>query len=394
MADKPKSFTLPEGYKLDSMSDVRNIGVPEGYKLDPFVSPLPTDNEIGRTAVEGLPFLAGLLPAPAKIPAILAATALKTAAKKLRPDLVGEPPQGIGGGTLDMIKEVLTNAILPEAITKGVGLTTKVGMEGIGTSLAKAFKNMPAVREGSIRELSGNIRSQLGENYQPLGDYQPISVKPTSVDYQPIKITPGQEYQPLRKGQPYQPQTQPTVDVGGPMRKVPSGEFQIVPGEVQKAQDRLGTLITKDKIDAAKALDELTGKNASLYSDAMPTDTYQNVQKLLTTMKGLQGKSKMDMLLNYSNHKLLWSGGGLLTGGLTGAALGHPIAGLAIGGTPIVLNGILDKIMANPETAKLVTEALTTPANSQKAIIVNRALSELLPRLIQAGADYAATPER
>ncbi len=360
-------------------------------KILDFKSPIPTQNEIGRTAVEGLPFLGSLLPGPAKIPGILAGTALKTAAKVWRPDLVGEPPQGVGGGTEDMIKELLTNWAVPEGVGKAVGLGTRIGMQGPKVALASSLPNFPAIREGAVRDLTGQIQKQMEGNYQPLGDYQPISIKPTSVDYQPIKITPGQEAKPFRKGQPYQPQTEPSVGLNGPMKKVPSGEFQVVPGEVQVAQDKLGKLITGDKIDATKTLDELNSKN---YQDAMPTDTYQNVKKLLETMKGMQGKNKVDMLLNYSGHKLLWSGAGLMTGGLTGAALGHPIAGLAIGGTPIVLNGILDKIMSNPETAKLVTLALTTPAKAPEATLINKALTIALPRLMQAGSDLAATPGR
>ncbi len=355
-------------------------------KILPPTSAIPTQNEIGRTLVEGLPFLGGLLPGPARIPGILAGTVLKTAAQKLRPDLVGEPPQGIGGGTEDMIKQLLLNYVMPEGTGKVFDLVTQVGMHGVGPTLASKVPWMPAVREGAAKELGGNIQSQLAEHYQPLGDYQPISIKPTSVDYQPIKITPGQEYKPFRKGQAFQPQTEPSVGISGPMKQVPSGEFNVIPGEVRAAQDKLGQLISKDKIDAKKTLEEMTGENASKYADAMPTDTYQNVKSLLETMKGLQGKNKADMLLNYSNHKLLWSGGGLLTGGLTGAALGHPIAGLAIGGTPIVLNSILGRIMENPKAAELVTLALKTPAKAPQAALIDKALQTLLPRLLMESA--------
>jgi len=386
---------LPKGYKLDPNPQMGNGELPAGYKLDPYKDPITATSEkvapvLGRTLVEALPAFGSAF----GMPGILAGTALKTAAKVARPDLVGEPPQGISGGTEDMIKEVLLNNALPAGLGKLGGLATQVGMHGVGPTLATKLPFFPSVREGAVKQLSGSLKEQIGDSYQALGDYQPIRIQPNKAEFQPVEITPGQEFKPFRKGQPFQPQTEPTVAAKGPTKMVSSGGYDVIPGEVQKAKDRLTELITKDRIDAGKTLEELTGKNASLYADAMPTDVYQNSVNLLKTMKGLQSKGKMDMVLNYSGHKLLWSGAGLMTGGLTGAALGHPIAGLALGGTPIVLNAMLDKIMANPETAKLVTLAMTTPAKAPQATLINRALTEVLPRLFQAGADIAATPER
>jgi hypothetical protein len=289
----------------------------------------------------------------------------------LKPEIFGEQPQGIDAAA-NAGKELLLNNALPAGLGK-LGELISGGRAGLATRLS----NFPAVREGAVGRMTEQIQNMLRQEpmqagkFQMLPDYQPLG------DVQPISITPGKEFQAASKGKPFQMPTKPIVDASGP---------------VVKGEDKLSQLISGSKIDAEKTLDELTGPNASRYADAMPPETYATVKDLLGTMQGMQKKTTLDRIINYRQGRLVWGAG---MGAL--AALGHPgtaLLGEGLREGPVVLNAMLGRIMENPETAKLVTAALQTPASAPQAGLIQKALQVALPRLAQAGADVAATPER
>src|SRR5882757_4356788 len=135
-----------------------------------FQNPLPSDNIIGRHLVETLPF-AGAVAGGTLGPLGGAAgtglgTVVKQALQKLRPDLLGEAPQGVGESAGDLGKELLLNNILPGTLGKVGGLLTQVGMQGPGATAALKLSNFPAVREDAVQRMAGQIQEQLG-SYKP-----------------------------------------------------------------------------------------------------------------------------------------------------------------------------------------------------------------------------------
>ena len=183
----------------------------------------------------------------------------------------------------------------------------------------------------------------------------------------------------------------------GPIRNAPTGSYSVMPiGDIasKKGDDALRYLLSGKQIDASKALEELSGKNASIYADAMSPEVHTSMTEMLQTMKGLQKENTTDKIIQFSKGRLIWSTFG---GAGVGAIFGHPIEGAVVGGlksSPIILNSMLGRIMENPETARLVTIAMQTPKGSPQASLISEALSKILPRIVQAGADVETTPEK
>ncbi len=338
----------------------------EGEPLK-FASSLPSDNTIGRHLVEALP-MAGAIAGGTLGPLGGAAgtglgTMVKQSLQKLRPDLLGSAPQGGEEIAADTGKELLLNNVLPGILGKVGSLATRVGMQGSGATAAIGLSHFPAVREGAVKRMTGQIQEQLGQ----VGNLEAF---PT----QEVSVTPGKEFRPFRKGQPFQMPTKPVVTVSS---KPTLGENEFV------------NLMSKDKVNVDKALEEFTGKNASRYAEIMSPETYSSVRDMLGTMQEMQKKTTLDRIITYRQGRLVWGAG---MGAL--AALGHPgtaLLGEGLREGPVVLNAMLDKIMANPETAKLVTAALRTPAKAPQADLINKALTVALPRLFLEGTGVDTT---
>ncbi len=121
-------------------------------------SSIPTQNEIGRHLVEGLPMggsvagtaLGGPLGGAA---GTLLGTIIKQKLKEYKPELVGEAPGTGEDSAADFGKELLLNNVLPEGLGKAIRLGTKMSMQGPGRVLAESMPGMPAVREGMAKEI-------------------------------------------------------------------------------------------------------------------------------------------------------------------------------------------------------------------------------------------------
>jgi hypothetical protein len=331
--------------------------------------------ESGRVAAEALPAI-GSLAGPG---GTLTGTGLMMMAKKYAPETFGQPDTNGWDQAGTAGRELLQNELLPRALSGIMGTVLKIPTSKV--DLANKLSNFPAVRERAVQQLGDAIRGHfdnLPSSYNPaFGDYQPVKFEPQMGDYQPAQMSRILPASPI-----------------GDVRQVPTGGVtRSLTGPIKQNADPLMSLLSQDKIDPEKALDELTGKHSQIYQDAMAPQTHTNMVEILSTMKDLGKQNATDRVINYSKGKILWSlgSGGVLAG------FGHPLAGLTVGGAtaaPIVLNSMLGKIMENPETARLVTVAMRTPANSAEAPLIRKALTQVLPRLAQGTADVAATPDR
>jgi len=381
-------------------------------QLEKYKDPITAASEkvapvFGRAAVEALPFAGSFFGAPG----IAVGTALKTAAKVARPDLVGEPPQGFEGAMGDLAKEFTLNKLLPGTFS-GLGrAAVATDMVGVAPKVAETLQNFPAVRQGVVRQMTEQINRHLyptsgiieqgAENAASrFGELRSSS----STDHLADVFGHNQVGQMLTRMQ------EEAATVGGDIartqtyREIANKTLSDVI-HVQNAKITAGPEFTNDiavnrlltmagnpkekTIDAGRAINELLGKNNEIYKEAMNPASYESLKKLLETMRKLEGTNKTNTLMNYSDHKLIYSGAGFVLGGGVGAA-----TGLGIASALPITDAMLRKIMANPETAKLVTLALTTPAKAPQATLINKALTEVLPRIIQGQADLTFMPER
>lgn len=446
----------PKGYILLPEEKKDFVEPPKGYVLEPYKDPITAISEkvapfVGRAAVEALPALGSIF----GVPGILAGTATKTALKVARPDLVGEPPQGVAGGTADILKELLLNKVLPSGLSKLGGLALKTDMQGLGPTTALSLKNFPAVRDAAVKRmtetLSGRIYPETGvieqgaqntankfgemqDNISQLREAHPDIPPSKSIEFidgkPQIVENPGGPHPLVQNAMDALADTFGRNRVGGMLIRMQK-EAQNFGGDiartqtykeianttlsdvihVQNAKLTAGPEFTNDlavnrllvntgnpsegTIDAAKALNELGGKNSEIYKEAMNPASYESMKKMLEKMAELEKTNTTDMVLGFSGRRLMWNAMG---GAGLGMGLGHPGLGAVVGAAkaeaPVLTNMVLRKIMKNPETVQIVTQALTTPMKSPQAHTLNMVLTEILPRLIQGEADLAATPGR
>src|ERR1035437_1734215 len=425
-------------------------------QTQPYKDPITTATEkvapwLGRAAREALPAI-GSFAGPG---GTLIGTGISQMMKRSRPDLFGEQQRDFNGDSLvNAGKELLLNNVLPAGLGKLGGLALKTDMQGIGATVASKLSNFPAVREGVVKQLTQQINKRLYPESQVieqgaenasgrLGEMQDTisSLKEQYPDLPPTKsleIVGGKPQVVETPGGPH-PQVQAAMDhlgdvfgrnrVGGMLLRMQK-EATAFDGDiartqaykqissttlsdivhVQNAKMTAGPQFTNDiavnkiltgagdptggTIDATKALGELGGKNSEIYKEAMNPASYDSLNKMLVKMKGLEDHNITDTIISFSNRRIIWN---LAGGAGLGALAGHPITGILGGAAaeaPVLTNLMLRKIMQNPETVKLVTLAMETPKAAPQAGFIQKALTQVLPRIIQGEADLAAMPQR
>ena len=443
---------LPKGYVLDPTPDIGNVKVPDGYKLDPYQDPITAaGNKVapfaGRAITEALPAIGSFAGAGGT----LIGTGISQAMKRARPDLFGEQPQG-ADAVLNAGKELLLNNVLPAGLGKLGKLAIQTDMTGIAPQIAQRLSNFPAVREGVVKQLTEQVNKRLYPESQVIEqgatnagdrlnnmqdeisnlradhpDIPPSNSLQIDADGIPrLMQDPGGPHPLVKAAMDHLSDVYGRNKVGGMLIRM-QREAATMGGDIARTQTykeisntTLGDLIhvqnakitagpeftndlavnrvltgagnpTDGTIDAAKALSELGGKNGEIYTEAMNPASKTSLTNVLTLMQQQEKTNTTDMVINYSKRRLMWNiGGGMLLGELS-----HPLTGLMAGAaaeSPVITDWALRKIMANPETAKLVTAAMQTPAKSPQGTLINKALTEILPRVIQGEADVAATP--
>lgn len=222
---------------------------------------------LGRLAANSLPMAGSFLGPEGTGAGIVANQVLR----HLSPSIFGEPPEGISGHLGSAAGDLLSNEVLPRAVSGAIGAVTNPA--------SKLLRNFPAVRDAIVgrlsqqgmREFAGQDVSRVleqgaadaSQNYFPQGgaDFQPIRVNPVTADYQPIKIQgktadyqpiniskTSAEYQPIKiiaREASYQPITEqsgssftPKMGAAGPPKDVPipGGTQTVASGPMKQAE--------------------------------------------------------------------------------------------------------------------------------------------------------------
>src|ERR1019366_6574617 len=446
---------LPKGYVLDPTPDIGKVSVPNGYKLDPYQDPITAaGNKVapwaGRAITEALPAIGSFAGAGGT----LIGTGISQAMKRARPDLFGEQPQG-ADAVGDAAKELLLNNVLPAGLGKLGKLAIQTDMTGIAPQIAQRLGNFPAVRESNIRELTKQVNNRLFNESQVieqgatnasdrLGSMQddisnlradhpdtpPTNDLQIGTDGVPRLVqTPGAPHPLVQAAMDHLSDVYGRNRVGGMLIRMQK-EAATMGGDiartqpykeitnttlsdiihVQNAKITAGPEFTNDlavnriltnagnpaegTIDAARGLNELNGKNNEIYTEAMNPASKASLTNVLTLMQQQEKQGITGTIISFQSRHLYWNvasgaGLGMLMGHSEGAALGTGLAA-----APVITDFALRKLMQNPETAKLVAAALQTPAKAPQATLINKAITEILPRIIQGEADVAATPSK
>lgn len=132
-------------------------------------------------------------------------------------------------------------------------------------------------------------------------------------------------------------------------------------------------------IDPDKILEEMHGDNSDIYKEAITPETRGTLGQLLTQMKDAKANPSVDKLLNMSPQgKLFFSSAGAYAGSRLGGEAGAIAGELATGGVlggAMLSNAMFKKLLSNPETAKLMIQAMKTKAGTQEADLIQKALT-------------------
>ena len=365
---------------------------------------------VGRAAVGMLPVAgASLSEAFSGEPALgaLAGTATKDFLRSFPQlqSLIGQNPQSGWGLVGDAAGDQLTNVVLPNVV-RGIA-----GASIPGVIANTPLKNLPAVRsgvaatisqqlmdrmnpgaesgilEGAARQAQGtqlnlvnnilDARKNLQQSVQTLSPGIPDQMAAYKGTLQDLENTFGKnqvggallklqqemdEGADVAKSQTYRQIATTTLSDLSHVRnfKLATGSPEAVEGLALNRLLTNGFKSYDGTIDAGKTIAELTGKNSEIYGEALRPETMQNLKDLLGGIKDQQmGHEVSDRLIHYAQGHLIWTGLPLATGTLTGhAGVGTLVSAAAA--SPIITNSMLSRLMANPETAKMVTQALRT----------------------------------
>jgi len=427
----PEDAPLPKGYEnyidipISAHPEIKDAPLPKGYEgYIPYKDPITAATEkvapwVGRAATEALPAIGSFAGAGGT----LIGTGISQMMKRARPDLFGEQPQGTDS-LVNAGKELLLNNVLPAGLGKIGGLALKTDMQGIAPTIASKLSNFPAVREGVIKQFTQQINKRL---YPESGIIEQGAENAASrlSELHGAIDAPGADigdaidhldnvFGKNKVGGMLIQMQKESAAVGGDIartqtyKQISSTTLSDIV-HVQNAKMTAGPEFTNDiavnkiltgagdptggTINATKALGELGGKNSEIYKEAMNPASYDSLNKMLVKMKGLEDHNITDTIIAFSSRRIIWN---LAGGAGLGALAGHPITGI-LGGVaaeaPVLTNLMLRKIMQNPETVKLVTLAMETPKAAPQAGFIQKALTQVLPRIIQGEADLATVPQ-
>lgn len=428
MADKEKKSTWLDEFVPDAPVKVEEPAWLKDYQLDspiqlnpsgvkqPLGSELYTPQTkataaevapyMGRLGANSLPMVGSTVGA---IPGTIIGTIMSQGLKHMAPNLFGEPPKGNLRAIGQMGTEVVLNDVVPGLASV---ITDPAKLAG-----SRLLKNFPAVREGAVRQLSKQISSQYPRTQSQIltEAAQGAAIRPTTAQAAERGLIHNSG---LSAGNVGLGNTQPEMfrrqltdllagkgnysDLGKEILKDVQTvrNFKLATGNPQITEElainqllRTGSDKANNTINARAILNQM-GKS-EVYKEAIGSEGMKRFEGFLNELQHQQRNPKFDYLLNYASGKLSFA--------LTGALLGGPIGTtVAAGGGLALTNKILAKLMTNEETARLVVEAMRTPAGTPKANFILHAIGGLLNNPnqsklaigIRAIEDVATVPER
>ncbi len=366
---------------------------------------------VGRLAANSLPFAGSTLFGPG---GTIGGSVVKQTLQNMAPNLFGQPPS-------DPIFEGATDVVLNDAIPGLLG-----GIKGAIQNPAglinkiPGLSSFPAVREGAVKELTKQITSQFPKSQSQIltEAAQGAATNPTERVAAERAFVHGDETLKMGGFRNAGLGNEMPEKFRGALKDLLAGKgsyselskevlkdvqsvrnFNLATGNPQLTEElainqllRSGSEKAEGVINAKTILNQM-GKS-EVFKEAIRPETASRFTELLGEMASQQKNPKFDYLLNYASGKLSFA----LTGALLGGPVGHTAAA---GGALALTNKALAKMMANPETAKLVVEAMRTPAGTPKANLITRALSGFLKpnqsKLaigVRAAEDLMTVPEQ
>ena len=409
----------PTSYTDTSQAPVQRPSIPNPYSNLAIGSRLANAMPVigAGIADAAAPFTGGLslLAAPA---GALAGSAIKRGMQTTLPSWFGSIPkdQGMLGDVVDSGIDTVGAGILPKVITKGItsigSLATQAGRAAL---IAKWFKNTGPVQKTVGKDIGDSVDAFTNDTFSnktPSTDYSatPPESANTSGRQESLFENPSNTYPPsqpagslssVASGQPILQ----TPKVPGSGKSVPSRSVQesLLPseqppapkfGETPVAGDNPSITATRSllkkgyspstgRIDSDGILDEMI-KNPDKYKDIDP-DMQGRLKEFLTQAKTMQSDKSINTgsLISMKNGAPVLAWPGAIAGGVAGHLTGIPYGGV-MGATAGSAGGIylgekgISLLMQNPTTAKLVIQAMKTPATAQESSIISKVLLNAL----------------
>jgi len=320
-----------------------------------------TPDEVRSMAENALPLVGGAL---GGIPGAAAGSALKVA--------VGKKDPTINSAVTDIGIDTVGQGVGP-AIIKAANKTGIANLLGSKT----ISNNSPSIQ----RVIKGDAATKATEAVEPLIHQETDTLKSIAKDAKESLLT--------------NPSKMPSGSIGHDLYKAANGDIPLskVSDRAFSNIDDLRQLKTLDpagteklglarvfkktfdgpRVNPGKVLEELNGANSELYKEAVNPETHSNIVKLMTEAKSIADKPKsvIERSLSYGSGRFL----------LPIAASQLPLYGHEIAGASAALMGgialgeaTISKLMQNPETAKLVLQAIKTPLASPESGFIQKAL--------------------
>ncbi len=335
-----------------------------------------TPEEVGKMAGEALPMAgAGI----AGIPGAAIGSAIQNYLMK------GRVPGNEGEGSLTSVaKDTILQGVVPAGINKIGPALSKEGL--INTISRKFISNKSPSIQGAIKE-EGAVNATNA--IKPMVHPEEATVKEIADNAnlpQPAYISG--KLKGIRPDKSLEADLYKAANGDISLSKVSDRVFSNI-DDLRKLKiidpsgtEKLGlSRIFKrafdgPKVNPDKVLEELSGSNSDLYKEAINPETHKNIISLMNEAKAISEKPAgwIEKALTYRSGRFLLpiAGIGLIPGG-------HVVAGSVAlaGGTMALTESAIAKLMQNPESAKLVLQAIKTPLNLPESGLLTKAITML-----------------
>jgi hypothetical protein len=383
---------------------------------------------LGRAAGNQIPFL-GSFAGPL---GTIAGSALKQGLQTISPKYFGQGPEDLTDFALGVGGDLIKNNLLPSIVSRAAAAANYGGLAGVAASAP--FRWTPSVREAAAKEMTSQIMSRYAAKPESeiLGQAanqaqgtlknlaQDLAIKretfPSFLNGRPVPHeTPGATVHPeIQSALDELNSTFKNNSVGKSLvrlsREIQAGKdvagsqtFKSISNEalsdIRNVRNillvahpsvvenlALNKLLTNGfkestgKLSADGILNELGGAKKEIYGEAIRPETMDSLKGFLGELKKQEVGNAIDKVVNWSNGHLMWAP--------LAASYAPATTGAAVG--TVITNKGLAKMLNNPDTAKLLVQAMRTPKGTPQGDFIEKALMNAL----RSTTALATTPDQ
>lgn len=369
------------GFNAPAQDERQTIPLGESYNI-----PEDQARSIIKHTPEALPMIGGSFGGPiGRIGGAAAGSILGQVLKNFSPKLFSQDDQApsLGDSATQVGLDTVTQGVLPSALGGVLKLATPEGRAALMAS--KIGRQFPAVRNSLGDSISQSLykikypESSVIETAAQNAQDSAKSLGPLGIKNNPnfSEGTVGKDLLDI----PYEQTQGSTNSISKVADKALSDVTQVrnfklatgEPGTIEKLA--VNKVLTKgfngEKFDPAVIRKELNGDQSDVYNEAIRPAARKLIDSTLDDLQKYSPSSgNGSNILNYSKNRLILS----LPLIATGVATGHGLATAAGAGSLLLTNHVFSRLLANPETAALVSQAAKSSLDIPQAGMIQKAL--------------------